>query len=308
MAEIATEVAHTAPPARPATPAPPAAETYELWRPIIRPERRAALVRLHQNVAVSWNQALAEFLPHGARIEFEGLGFESFARLSAVDSRISHNTIFAIERTEIGGFLLLSAELARSLVETRLGMGTAHDDANAQTPLTRVEAAIMREALKTMVERLGDAYLAAGVGKIIVTRHSDQLKDTMLFSPEDYLVVLRFRIGAASSSLRAMVAVGSGIINLARNFAVADEVGRGSVRVARAAASLPVDVDLVLGTWSVSLDDLAGLKEGDMIVLPGGEDASLETGGVQIRRAWATLAGRRIEIDIIAAESENGHE
>lgn len=281
----------------PASPRDGAPETsYQLSQPIIRPERRAALVRLHQHVAKSWNLALVDFLPHGTGVEFEGLGFESFAEQSAASPEISGNTIFAIEGTDIGGFLLLSPELAHTFVETRLAMAPMPVDRDTQAPFTRLEAAIIREALNLMVDRLGAAYLAAEVGKIVATRHCDQLKDTMLFSPEDYLVVLRFRLGGGSSALRATVATGAGIVNLVRNFAVGDDAGRRSPRVARVLGSLPVEVDLVLGSWIVTLDELSALKPGDSILLPGGDDAWLEASGVELRRVQASLKGRRVEI------------
>ncbi len=56
---------------------------------------------------------------------------------------------------------------------------------------------------------------------------------------------------------------------------------------------LPIEVDVVLGSWKVPLSELLQLRAGDRIVLPEGEDAWLSAGGVRIRRANVVMRKRR---------------
>ncbi len=270
---------------------------YELWRPIIRAQRRATLERIHQNLAKDWSQRLSELLPQGERIEFEGLGFEAFDNLSETDSADCQTAVFTIEETEIGGFLLIRSELARSFVETRLGVASLVDG-DRRISLTRIEHAIVREALSGMLASLSDSYRAAGIGRLAVIRHSERLKDTLLFAPQDYLVVLRFRLGPAASPLRVMLAASSSMINAVRDLVVVNGDRRGSSQIHEAAAAIPVEVDIVLGTWSVPIDDLLALKPGDSIVLPDGSDAWIAARTVRLGPVQVDFDGRRVLAEV----------
>jgi len=270
---------------------------YELWRPIIRAQRRATLERVHQNLAKDWSQRLSELLPQGERIEFEGLGFESFGNLSETDSADCQSAVFTIKETEFGGFLLVSGELARSLVETRLGVASG-GDRDQRISLTRIERAIVHEALNGMLASLSDSYHAAGIGSLAVIRHSERLKDTLLFVPQDYLVVLRFRLGPPASPMRVMLAASSSIINAVRDVVVVNGDHRGSSQIHDAAAAVPVEVDIVLGTWSVPIDDLLALKPGDSIVLPDGTDAWIAARTVRLGPVQVEFDGRRVLAEV----------
>ena len=59
----------------------------------------------------------------------------------------------------------------------------------------------------------------------------------------------------------------------------ADSNGRDAV--ASVVRRLPIEVDVVLGSWKVPLHELLELRAGDRIVLPDGEDASLSASGVR---------------------------
>jgi flagellar motor switch/type III secretory pathway protein FliN len=60
---------------------------------------------------------------------------------------------------------------------------------------------------------------------------------------------------------------------------------------------LPIEVDVVLGSWKVPLSELVQLRAGDKIVLPEGEDAWIAARGVRIRRANVVIEnGVSVEI------------
>src|SRR5262249_29721119 len=143
---------------------------YEMWRPIIRPRRRTTIERIHQNLAEDWSSTLRDFLARGEQFEFAGLSFESFQQLSEKDSGECQTAAFAIERTEIVGFLLVTDEQARRLVDNRLGMGQAAEEGEqSRHGFSRIEGAIVRDAINLMLTRLGAAYAAAALGHLVAT-------------------------------------------------------------------------------------------------------------------------------------------
>src|SRR5271163_2484963 len=104
----------------PASAQPP--RKYEVWRPIIQPQRRMVFERIHNRVAESWSHTMHGYLPGDKRFEFEGLGFEVFRDFNASQMEGSQIVIFAIEQAQVSGFLMLSAKVARTLVDSRLGI------------------------------------------------------------------------------------------------------------------------------------------------------------------------------------------
>ena len=91
-----------------------------------------------------------------------------------------------------------------------------------------------------MLARLSETYQQVGLGRIGGVRDCERLGDTLMFAPEDYLAMLRFRIGAAAEGLRMTVALSSNAINAVHeNPQVA--VPRRSSEVERIAGQLPVN-------------------------------------------------------------------
>lgn len=272
---------------------------YEMWRPIIRPRRRVTIERIHQNLAEDWSSTLRDFLARGEQFEFAGLSFESFQQLSEKDSGECQTAAFAIERTEIVGFLLLTDEQARTFVDNRLGMGEAHAEGDpARRGFSRIEGAIVRDAINLMLTRLGAAYAAAGLGLLVATRQSERLKDTLVFSLQDYLVVLRFRVGAVPNPVAITIAISSNVINAVRDMVGSDRLTGESPLMRAAASELPMRVDVVLGSWAARADELAAIEVGQKIVLPDGADAWLEAGGVRLAKIRARFDDPETTIDI----------
>jgi flagellar motor switch protein FliM len=265
---------------------------YELWRPIIRPQRRAALERIHHNVADDWSRALAEYLPRGKHIEFEGLSFESYASLNHTDGEAVHSAVFALERSDIGGALLVSSELASCLVLSRLGILEERSSDSSHKALTRIETAIIREAMRQLLSSLGATYARAGVGAGL-SRYSERNKDPLALASHDYVLALRFRLDSPPRSLKLTIAVTRNIINAVGDLAVSN-LGQGPQSNAPVLGRLPVEIDVILGEWHLPLVELGTLKPGDTIVLPDGKDAWLSTNGVTLMKVGVSFVQRRI--------------
>ena len=267
---------------------------YELWRPIIKPERRAAFERIHARIAEAWSHGLAGYLPGEKRFEFEGLGFEVFREFKADDCQV---VVFTIEQAQVCGFLMISKLVARTMVDARLGIKPALDPDGGKAKFTRIESGVVREGIRALLTQLSETYDEVGLGRISSTRNCDRLDDSLMFAPEDYLTVLRFRVGAAGDALRITVALSSNAINAVRESANA-AAARKSAEVARLAGLLPVTVDIVLGAWKTSVRELNHLKPGDQLVLPDGEDGWLTGNGVRLRMGKIQFVGRTAGIEI----------
>jgi flagellar motor switch protein FliM len=260
---------------------------YELWRPIIQPQRRLVFERLHHRIAESWSHTMAGYLPGEKRFEFEGLGFEVFRDFKADDC---HVVVFAIDQARVSGFMMLNGPVARTLVNTRLGIKPSQN--KEENPgFTRIETGVMREAIRSMLARLSATYQEVGLGRIGGLRDCERLGDTLMFAPEDYLSVLRFRIGAVADGLRVTVALSSNAINAVHEPPHASAGGAQSREVMRIAGQLPVTVDMVLGAWKTPLRELRQLQPGDQIVLPDGEDGWLAANDVRLRMARIRFVG-----------------
>lgn len=269
---------------------------YEVWRPTIQPQRRLVFERVHNRIAESWSHTMPGYLPGDKRFGFEALSFEVFRDFNDHQAESSQVVVFAIEQAQVAGFLLLSGVVARTMVDTRLGINPSANQ-EKKPSFTRIEMGVVHEAIRTMLARLSETYLELGLGQIGGVRDCERLSDTLMFAPEDYLAVLRFRIGAASDELRVTVALSSNAINAVReNQHLAARRQAGALE--RIAGQLPVRVDVVLGAWKTSIRELERLRPGDQIVLPDGEDGWLAAGNVRFRMGRIQFAESKTSVEI----------
>jgi len=269
---------------------------YELWRPIIQPQRRMVFERIHNRVAEAWSHSMAGYLPGEKRFEFEGLGFDIFSDCNTNQPAGSQVLVFAIEQAQVIGFLMLSRTVARTLVNTRLGIKPSanNDEKRAFTP---IETGVAHEAIRSLLARLSETYQQVGLGRIGGVRDCERLDDTLMFAPEDYLAMLRFRIGAAADGLRVTVALSSNAINAVRETPQVSAHRRSS-ELPRIAGQLPVTVDMVLGAWKTSVAELKRLRPGDQLILPDGEDGWLAADNIRLRMGKIQFVGRTTSIEI----------
>jgi flagellar motor switch protein FliM len=283
----------------------PSSQRYELWRPVIRAERRATLERVHQELAAAWSRLLNENLGESAPVTFEGIGLEDFRQLSE-GSSAALIAFFEIEDASVAGMLTIGADLARHMIEARFGAAAKDESAAAQgATFSRLEMGILRQGLEQMAEQLGEIYSRASIGRVRVTRICEHLADFPLFSPDDCLIVFRFRLGEQEGKLRFSIAANADLMNLVKEHMPA-RTARRSGKLARICAEIPVDVRVMLGAWNVPLRELVNLKRGDSIVLPDGADAWLDAFGRRVASVKVEIEGRRLTVMAVEGTSANG--
>ena len=187
-------------------------EKYDLWRPVVRPERRDTLENLHQGVGLSWSQALLESFGHSATITCEASSFEPFQRLCETEQEPAEIAAFVLERAQAMGLLLVSRQLTRNLIDLRLG-GEAQPVAQESLTLTPLEAALARDATASLLGHLGQSYVASGLGEPKINVHANQLQDLGVFDPEDYVIVFRYTISGANIAGNIVVALSTTVAN-----------------------------------------------------------------------------------------------
>jgi len=268
---------------------------YELGQPIVRREQRAAFERIHRALAQAWSDQMTEILPQSAGIEFAGLEFAAFASISSGEDAGGPRAVFSIEPQQMGGFLMMSAAMTRLVVNRRLGLNTPREGAS---PFTRLETAIANETLRAMITRLADTYARASLGSIANVHECADGPDAS-FAPDDQLALVKFHLNGADDAMHLLLGVSANLVStLAQSHAADGQPLDNRGAVAGAVARLPIEVDVVLGRWSVPIAELLQLRAGDRIVLPDGEDAWLAARGVRIWRASVevTADGARLQI------------
>ncbi len=257
-------------------------EKYDLWRPVVRPERRDALDHLHQNVAVAWCQHLPDSLGSSATIAFEGSSFEPFLRLCDTENGVAEVAAFVLERAQVSGLMLISSELVQDFIDIRLG-APGERFGHEAPGFTALETAIAREVATALLGQLNHAYGDTGLGELKVTRHANALRDLGAFDPEDYLVIFRYAASGANIAGRILVALGTTVVNAVVDSSSASKTVTHSAQLRSQIAMLPVDTEVLLGTWTVPLQELLELRPGDTFPLPGADEGVLITGGGRLR-------------------------
>jgi flagellar motor switch protein FliM len=275
-----------------------AVRKYELGQPFVRHEQRLAFEAIHRAVAQTWSDAMTRQLPSAAAIELESVEFATFSTVSLDLSPCAQLAMFAIESTPISGFLMMSGAPAKFMVSGRLGL-KATPAGKTAAPFTRIEASVARETMRGLLVRLGEAYRAASVGKVHNIRYCDSGADTFVFAPEEPLALLTFSLGSAGADSRILLGLSSSILgSMADHQPAVMAQCDGRESVAGAVRRLPIEIDIVLGSWTVPLRELLRLKVGEKIVLPDGEDAWLSARGVRLRSANIEISGNQASVKI----------
>jgi hypothetical protein len=75
-------------------------EKYDLWRPVVRPERRDTLESLHQSIGLSWSQSFLESFGRTINVVCETSSFEPFQRLCEAEHESAEIAGFVFERAQ----------------------------------------------------------------------------------------------------------------------------------------------------------------------------------------------------------------
>lgn len=266
----------------------------ELWLPVLRPEERSRLVRIHEELAAQWASALATHLQADTRLTLSGPGFETFGALAERDCHNSRSAAFIVEREQVAGFVLMSSDLAIQLVDSRLGASTLPLPSDDRR-LTRLEEALVTETVEHLLAILTQVYQIGGLGRAVLTRLHERLKNTMLFAPEVYLLTFRLTIDPKRPGLNVVIAVAIELVKPLRDLATVRATDSTALR--QMVGRLPLEVEVELGTWDVTLAELANLRPGDSIILPDGQDAWLCSGGVRVKPINVQVSGRKLVIE-----------
>lgn len=253
-------------------------EKYDLWRPVVRPERRDTLENLHQGVGLSWSQGLLESFGRSATITCEASSFEPFQRLCEAEQEPAEIAAFVLERAQASGLLLVSRQLTRNLIDLRLG-GEAQPVAQESLTLTPLESALAREATTSLLGHLSQSYVASGLGELKVNVHGNQLQDLGVFDSEDYVIVFRYTVSGANIAGQIVVALSTTVANAIVAHSAPLKADTQHTRLRSQAAMLPVETEILLGSWTVPLQELIELRPGDTFPLPGADEGVLMTGG-----------------------------
>ncbi len=252
-------------------------EKYDLWRPVVRPERRGTLDSLHQGVGLAWSQGFLENFGRSVTITCEASAFEPFQRLCDAEQEPAEIAAFVLERAQASGLMLVSRQLTRNLVD--LLLGGEERPAAQDGPLTPMESALAREAITSLLNQLSQSYVASGLGELKVNVHGNQLHDLGVFDLEDYVIVFRYTLSGTNIAGQIVVALSTTVASaiVAHPTPLEPETQRVGLR--SQAAMLPVEAEILLGSWVVPLQELMELRAGDTFPLPGADEGVLKTGG-----------------------------
>jgi flagellar motor switch protein FliM len=251
---------------------------YDLWRPVVRPERRDTLEYLHQGVGLSWSQGLLESFGRSATIACEASSFEPFQRLCETEQEPAEIAAFVLERAQASGLLLVSRQLTRNLIDLRLS-GEAQPVAQESLTLTPLESALTRDATTSLLGHLSQGYVASGLGELKVNVRGNQLQDLGVFDSEDYVIVFRYTVSGANIAGHIVVALSTTVANAVVALSAPLKADTEHTRLRSQAAMLPVETEILLGSWTVPLQELIELRPGDTFPLPGADEGVLMTGG-----------------------------
>jgi hypothetical protein len=280
--------------------------------PWVDPQRRQALLQMHQQLGSEWSEKMREYLRDGDQFTFRGFSFESIARCPELNSENGHFLVFSFDRSVVVGAIALSDELAFYLVETQLGSDSVlhkveaeeskrvlpeNEQQHVSSPVrfTRVENALSRKSLALMLGSLGAVYAAAGVGMFKSTDQGASIEISLGLLRDDPLMVFRYSVGEPDKQLSLVVATVVGLVEAIRETPRERLQNDSSGFLALSSAQL--EVKLVLGSWNVTIGELSTLRSGDEVVLQDGTDAWLTIGSIPVKPVRVRLDQHHIVVE-----------
>ena len=263
--------------------------------PTLSHERRQKILEVHHQAAAVLSRAMREHLGEGDRLFFEGLSFATFREVCALEEAGALTAAFALEAPKAAGLMIANPGLTAYLARAFLGRKTAPADVSSQSLLTRLERSIAANALKTLTNHLSVFYAGVGLYGLQCSSTGEPMAGLLRFNPDDYLALLRLRLGAMEPAMQLTIAAGMAFLTAFHPDDTTEaRVSAAVPEVVRATAGAPLDAAIVLGSWNVSLGELMELRIGDEIVLPEGDNAWLVCSGIRLLNVRLEFTPKRL--------------
>jgi len=284
-------------------------EPYELWRPVVRPERRNALESIHKSIASKWRETLSGLMRTPGSVAFAGSHLGGFAQvINTAEDEVSEALVCRLERLRLPVLLVADVGLGMAIIATQLGSGSFRGKESRGEDrgenFSALERAVIHRALSRLLERLSESYIAAGFGAAIQTRRATNCRDLATFGPEDYVISFRYSLELGSNSQNPgelTVILPAGVMNAIPDGEHSPKQITGNSAVKDVIMKLPVGIEVVLARWKIKLIDIYSLKAGDLILLPGPNVGDLYAGGRHIGEVEIRWGNR--DVSLIMASS-----
>jgi flagellar motor switch/type III secretory pathway protein FliN len=112
-----------------------------------------------------------------------------------------------------------------------------------------------------------------------VNVRGNHLQDLGVFDSEDYVVIFRCTVSGAGVAGYIVVAVSTTVANAVASLTAPARASAQHQRLRSQVAMLPVATEILLGSWTVPVQELMELRPGDTFALPGADEGVLMTGG-----------------------------
>ncbi len=276
-----------------------AAKPSQLFLPTLPRERRRKIVELHHQAATAISEAMHDYLRAGDRFTFEGFGFISLDELDPLQESGATIATFDLEPQRVAGLAIASPALTRYIARTSLRTTSTPSQLGSGPPLTRLETMIARHALMALMESLGAFYHDHMVGRLRVSIAEDAAAEPTRFVPVQAIVKLRFRLGAQASGVYLTIVAEPAFVHASPAAESKPEPsGSGVLLPGAVATALPVAAAIILGSWHLRIAELAELRVGGEFVMPDGDDAWLEVGGIRLGTVTVRFADKGLRISM----------
>ena len=233
------------------------------------------LTNIHENFAESFASFLVSKIQTMVSIQVTAVDQIYYSEYVLSVSNPACLFTFDIENTEIKGVLEFSNELAFTLVDRLLGgIGKGKKQANVITP---IEQKVLNVVVERVMKGLNKAWLAIDDMNFIIDRFEPDIDFAQITSQNESILLVSFEvkigeetflmnIGFATFAFDQILSKLTGQRSTnSRNFKSKSSVSKEVISSHLYNALLPVKVHF--GGAQISMNDLMGLTEGDIIKL-----------------------------------------
>lgn len=266
-------------------------ELYNFRQPARLPSATAKQV-------ANWQRRIASLLPDKLSTHVQGLQCELPANDVGRPDEVSPPHPLLAYRLKVNAehetILAVHRPLAVTIVAEMLG--DKQQQLAEDRPLTLVEQSLIELVVADAVELLDESGIPAGI-RTELTGHERRTQLIRLFNPNELVVLLNFRLQSE---------FGEGDLSwiwpqkLIESLMEEPEPAEPAPELAALACRFPFEVTVPLGRARLSVQELAALRPGDVLILdqPVDEPLPARIGGVDKFRVWPGREGSRQAVQI----------